>query len=92
MEFRDSTGQVIRTRSTPLFTTPQARKGEFNIGLSYYQEREWISSIRKYGWSITEKSLLSNAQKAKLISEAETGTSSPSAGMTSTDEAQHFNN
>ena len=23
MEFRDSTGQIVRTKSTPLFTTPQ---------------------------------------------------------------------
>ena len=28
MEFRDSTGKVIRTKSTPLFTTPQAERME----------------------------------------------------------------
>jgi len=28
MEFRDSTGKLIKTGSTPLFTTPQAEKRE----------------------------------------------------------------
>ena len=26
MEFKDSTGQVVKTKSSPLFTTPQAQK------------------------------------------------------------------
>jgi len=33
MEFRDSTGQLIKTKSTPIFTTPQAvtRKTRFEV-------------------------------------------------------------
>ncbi len=44
------------------------RQGELKIGLSYYQERQWISAIKKYGKSIMDKSLLSNEQKHTLIS------------------------
>lgn len=43
------------------------RDGELNIGLSYYQERQWMSAIKQYGQSILEKSLLSKEQKDILI-------------------------
>ena len=43
------------------------RKGTLNCGLSYYQEAQWISAIRKHGESIMDKSLLSNEQRAILI-------------------------
>jgi hypothetical protein len=32
-------------------------------GLSYYQERQWVAAINKYGTSILDKSLLSQNQK-----------------------------
>jgi len=42
------------------------RQGELNIGLSYYQEAEWLSAIKHYGKSIMDKSLLSKEQKEAL--------------------------
>ena len=35
-------------------------------GLSYYQERQWVAAINKYGASILDKSLLSQEQKSIL--------------------------
>jgi hypothetical protein len=47
------------------------REGLLNIGLSYYQERQWIEAIKQYGKGIMEKSLLSIAQKEILLKEME---------------------
>ena len=49
----------------------QQRAGNLNIGLSYYQECQWLSAIKHYGITIMDKSLLSPEQKQLLISEAE---------------------
>jgi hypothetical protein len=46
------------------------KTGNLNIGLSYYQECEWLSAIKHYGESIMNKSLLSPEQKAALIANA----------------------
>jgi len=46
------------------------KTGELNTGLSYYQERQWVSAINHYGESILNKSLLSNDQKIELIKQA----------------------
>jgi hypothetical protein len=46
------------------------RQGELNIGLSYYQEREWITAINHYGQVIMDKSLLSQSQKTALLKQA----------------------
>jgi hypothetical protein len=46
------------------------RKPMFDIGLTYYQECQWISAIKNYGEVIMEKSLLSRDQKDVLIEEA----------------------
>jgi hypothetical protein len=43
------------------------KQGKLNIGLTYYQELEWLSAIKKYGESIMQKSLLSVEQKSALI-------------------------
>jgi len=45
----------------------QQRAGNLNIGLSYYQECQWLSAIKHYGITIMDKSLLSLEQKAVLI-------------------------
>lgn len=45
------------------------RQGTLNIGLSYYQEEQWIVAIKKHGKAIMNKSLLSHDQKAILASE-----------------------
>lgn len=44
-----------------------AKQGNLNIGLTYYQECQWLSSIKKYGTAILDKSLLSRTQKDTLI-------------------------
>ena len=44
-------------------------EANLDIGLSYYQEEQWIVAIQKYGRSIMDKSLLSHWQKAILASE-----------------------
>ena len=49
------------------------RTGQFNIGLSYYQERQWISAIKRYGNSILDKSLLSKEQKRVLKAKSKAG-------------------
>ncbi|KKL77996.1 hypothetical protein LCGC14_2029200 [marine sediment metagenome] len=45
------------------------RTGTLDIGLSYFQEEQWIAAISKYGKPIMGKSLLSQQQKAILASE-----------------------
>ena len=45
------------------------KAGNLNIGLSYYQEEQWISAIKKHGKVIMNNSLLSQEQKAILASE-----------------------
>ena len=42
-----------------------------NIGLTYYQERQWLSAIKHYGIGIMDRSLLSRDQKDALIKEAQ---------------------
>ena len=49
-----------------------ARPGTLNIGLSYYQEMQWLSAICKYGDKIMGKSLLSIEQKEALLKLADT--------------------
>ncbi len=44
-----------------------AKQGNFNIGLTYYQECQWLSAIKLHGTSIMDKSLLSRTQKDTLI-------------------------
>lgn len=44
-------------------------ENKLNIGLTYYQEEQWLSAIKKYGKEIMDKSLLSHEQKAILSSE-----------------------
>ena len=44
---------------------------KLNIGLTYYQETQWISAIIKYGTSIMNKSLLTIAQKDTLVAAAQ---------------------
>ncbi len=41
--------------------------GELNIGLTRYQELQWLSAIKRYGNSILDKSLLSQEQKTALL-------------------------
>ena len=48
----------------PIINNP--RNGELNIGLSYYEERQWIPAIKRHGSSIMNKSLLSKKQKEVL--------------------------
>lgn len=48
------------------------KQGNLNIGLTYYQETQWIAAIKRYGISIMNKSLLSNDQKETLEREAKT--------------------
>ena len=45
------------------------RRGTLNIGLSYYQEEQWIVAIKQHGKAIMDKSLLSQEQKAILAAE-----------------------
>ncbi len=45
------------------------RTSELNIGLTYYQECQWLNAIKHYGQSILDKSLLSKEQKQILISQ-----------------------
>lgn len=45
-------------------------KDKLGIGLSYYQEEQWLSAIKRQGKEIMTKSLLSHEQKAILSSEA----------------------
>ena len=49
--------------------TIEMKGGTLNIGLTYYQEEQWINAIKKYGRAIMDKSLLSQQQKAILASE-----------------------
>jgi hypothetical protein len=44
--------------------------GRLNIGLTYFQECQWIDHIRQYGISILNKSLLTKDQKNALINAA----------------------
>ena len=41
--------------------------GRLGIGLTYFQECQWIEHIRKYGICILNKSLLTKDQKDALI-------------------------
>ena len=41
-----------------------------NIGLTRYQELQWLSAIKIYGVGIMDKSLLSQEQKEALKKEA----------------------
>lgn len=43
---------------------------KLNIGLSRYQELQWLSAVKIYGARIMDKSLLSPEQKARIIREA----------------------
>jgi hypothetical protein len=47
------------------------REGENGTGLSYYQDEQWLSAIKKYGENIMNKSLLSTEQKLRLALVAE---------------------
>jgi hypothetical protein len=49
------------------------REPRLNIGLSYYQECQWLSAIKHYGAKIMDKSLLSSGQKAALLAAANSG-------------------
>ena len=42
-------------------------ESQYNIGLTYYQECQWIAAIKQYGMSIMDRSLLSKDQKIELI-------------------------
>ena len=46
------------------------KQGNLNIGLTYYQEEQWLSAIKKYSVSIMDKSLLSIEQKQILTAQA----------------------
>jgi hypothetical protein len=61
-------GRVDRCEVVP---GPAKREGELFIGLTYYQEREWINAIKKHGPGIMDKSLLSPGQKDRLLGAAE---------------------
>ena len=47
------------------------REGENGTGLSYYEDEQWLSAIKKYGENIMNKSLLSTEQKLRLALIAE---------------------
>ena len=49
---------------------PDKRTGKLDIGLSYYQEEQWISAIKHYGREIMDRSLLSFEQKSYLSAES----------------------
>jgi hypothetical protein len=44
--------------------------GKLGIGLTYFQECQWLGHIRQYGISILNKSLLTTTQKEALINAA----------------------
>lgn len=48
----------------------ETRQGQLNIGLTYYQECQWLVAIKRHGTDIMSKSLLSLSQKAILAQEA----------------------
>jgi hypothetical protein len=43
------------------------KTGRLNIGLSFYQECQWLSAIKEYGSVIMNRSLLSIDQKTVLL-------------------------
>ena len=45
------------------------RQGTLNCGLSYYQEEQWLSALKRHGYNIMDKSLLSTEQKEILFNE-----------------------